>query len=68
MWPGAMKLSSASQADAAIGQRMLMEGRISSDTVAESLESLDEAASDLLSVVFIEVVGAEVDILAVVLE
>ena len=43
-------------------------GRTESDAVAKALESFDEAASDLLTVVFIEVVGAEVEILAIMLE
>ena len=42
--------------------------RIYRDAIAQTLQSFDEATRDLLPVVFVEVVGAEVDIVAVVLE
>jgi hypothetical protein len=42
--------------------------RIESDAVAESFESSDEPVGDLLAVVFVKVVGAEVGVRTVVLE
>ena len=42
--------------------------RIDSDAIAQTLQSFDQTASDLLAVVFVKVVGAEIDIRTVVLE